>query len=417
MLVRVSDHSGPSTSDSRSQRQNVVQLGKYFPPQYFGGIEAMTQSSANALAMDYNITVICHSTDSKRHEETQSGYRVIRCATQFRRFSQPISLFMGFELRRSKPHLIHFHAPNFWGALMILLFCPKTPIVVTHHHDVEGRAFLKKLVLPLYHFLLKRTSAVFVNSKKNADASIDLSRNISRVVAIPHGINEHEYVIREADRKKLHEWKKLEFGERVLVGFVGRFVWYKGLSVLLQAVVPLPNVALLLIGEGPLMAELQREAQSLGIDDRVHFVGSIPQCEKVKYLYMMDMLVLPSTHSTEAFGISQLEALICGCPVISTNLDTGVADINIDDKTGLVVPARDVDAMTYAINRLAKDSKLRKTYGAQGYERASSHFSERNYFEKLRVEVAGALGIRSEPQSAATYGAAPNKMRGPTTRP
>ena len=74
----------------------------------------------------------------------------------------------------------------------------------------------------------------------------------------------------------------------------------------------------------------------------------------------MDMLVLPSTHSTEAFGISQLEALICGCPVISTNLDTGVADINIDDKTGLVVPARDVNAMTHAINRLAKDSKLRK---------------------------------------------------------
>jgi glycosyltransferase involved in cell wall biosynthesis len=116
--------------------------------------------------------------------EARDGYRVVRCGTQLKCFSQPISLLMGFELRKARPDLIHYHAPNLWSALMIVLFCPRTPIIVTHHADIEGRRLLKRIVMRLYHHLLKRTRCILVNSKKDVRTSTDLPRDLPRVLAV-----------------------------------------------------------------------------------------------------------------------------------------------------------------------------------------------------------------------------------------
>jgi glycosyltransferase involved in cell wall biosynthesis len=370
---------------------NVVQLGKYFPPRYFGGIEVMTELSARALAGRYNVTVICHNTHWSRMEEVRDGYRLIRCGTQFKGFSQPISLMMGLELRRARPDLIQFHAPNFWGVLMVLLFCPRTPVIVTHHADVEGRGLLKRLLLPLYHRLLKRAICVHVNSLKNVQLSRDLPRQLARIAAIPHGIDECLYEVAEAERGRIAEQKRQRFGNTLLIGFVGRLVWYKGLQVLFQAAAGLPDISLIVIGDGPLRNSLQEQANALNMGDRVHFIGAVSHAEKVKYFHMMDMFVLPSTHITEAFGISQVEAQACGLPLISTDLPTGVSDVNVDGATGLVVPAGDVQGLRAAIERLANNKDLRDLYGARGRERAHDLFSERNYRNRLRMEVERAF--------------------------
>src|ERR1700730_1182783 len=79
----------PATT--RSRRLNVVELGKHFPPQYFGGIEVMTELSARALASEYNVTVICHNIGIGRKEKSRDGYRIVRCSTQLKWFLQPIS--------------------------------------------------------------------------------------------------------------------------------------------------------------------------------------------------------------------------------------------------------------------------------------------------------------------------------------
>ena len=73
--------------------------------------------------------------------------------------------------------------------------------------------------------------------------------------------------------------------------------------------------------------------------------------DKVKFLHMMDIFVLPSTHITEAFGITQIEAQVCSRPLVSTNLPTGTSDINVDGVTGLVVPPGDTAALAAALLR------------------------------------------------------------------
>lgn len=369
----------------------IVQLGKYFPPHYFGGIEIMAELSARALAPAHDVTVICHNQTNARSEERRDGYRLIRCSTQAIAFSQPISLLMGFELRRIRPDLIHFHAPNFWAALMVELFCPGTPVIVTHHADVEGRTAIKKVVLPLYQRIVRRAKSILVNSLKNIKHSKDLPDHLNRAVAIPYGANAHDFAPGPDRIAAAAAAKREQFGDKVVVGFLGRFVWYKGVPVLLEAIAKVPDVRLLIVGDGPLKAELLKKTQELQISDRVHFAGSVSHEEKLKCLHMMDMLVLPSTHITEAFGISQVEAQLCAKPVIASNLPTGVSDVTVHGETGLLAPPGDADALAAAIAELAADPARRVDMGRRGRERALANYSEEIYVAKLNDEVRHVL--------------------------
>jgi glycosyltransferase involved in cell wall biosynthesis len=365
----------------------IVELGKFFPPYHFGGIEVVTELSALALAAHHDVTVICHNNRPICEEETRDGFRLIRCATEFSRYSQPVSLSMGRILRTSKPDLIHFHAPNFWAALMLEVYCPRVPVIVTHHADVQGRDFLKRLLLPLYRRVVRRARLVMVASERNVDQSVDLPKGLERVYELPSAVDERAYELSPTDHSQVEARKKRLFGDCIVVGFVGRLAWYKGLSVLLKAMSSLPELRLLLVGDGALRSQLQREAEGLGIADRILFAGSVSNAEKIKYFHMMDIFVLPSTHVTEAFGIVQIEAQLCGRPVIRTDLPTGVRDITIDGATGLVVPAGDVASLSDAIARLGRDRSLREQLGRRGRERAMSHFSRRTFAMRLNEAV------------------------------
>jgi rhamnosyl/mannosyltransferase len=302
-------------------------------------------------------------------------------------FSQPISLGMGAELRRARADLIHLHAPNFWAVLMVHLFCPSTPLIVTHHADVEGRRAIKTMALPLYRALARRAACIIVTSRKNIAHSKDLPRTLGNVAVIPCGLDPQKYALDSTDHAAARELKQRLFGNKFVLGFVGRFTWYKGLSVLLQALVRVPDVSLLLVGGGPCEQEILAQAEALGVRGRVHFAGKVSHRDKIILMHSMDAVTLPSTHVTETFGISQVEAQLCGRPVITTNLPTGVSDVTVDGVTGLVVQAGDVDALTQAISRMAENATFTKKLGQCGRERALAEYSEETYARKLCTEI------------------------------
>lgn len=83
---------------------------------------------------------------------------------------------------------------------------------------------------------------------------------------------------------------------------------------------------------------------SLGLEERVKFLGKVSN-EPLKYCYQIcDVFVLPSVEPTEAFGLVQLEAMAYGKPVINTLLPIGVSFVSIDGKTGLTVEPRNGDS-------------------------------------------------------------------------
>jgi rhamnosyl/mannosyltransferase len=364
----------------------IVQLGKYFPP-YFGGIERVTELSAKALARDHEVTVICHSHLQHRSEENHGSFKVIRCSTEAMPFRQPISIQMGRELQRLKPDLIHFHAPNFWSAAMIELFCPHVPLVVTHHADVEGRTLLKLMLKPLYWRLLRKAKRVFISSLRNAKYSRDLLPHLRTLTAIPFGLDHTKYKFATRELDAIAAERKARFGSDVIFGFVGRLVWYKGLSILVDSLAHLQNCQLVIVGDGPLLAELKAQAARLGLDRRVHFLGAIGDHEKRRAIQMADVLVLPSTHITETFGLVQLEAQLCKKPIITTDLPTAVSEITVHDVTGLIVRSGSIADLAAAMKKVAVDKRLREHLGANGYKRAVEHYIENRYMDRLSAEI------------------------------
>lgn len=134
------------------------------------------------------------------------------------------------------------------------------------------------------------------------------------------------------------------------------------------------DAKLVIIGEGPLRAELEREAASNGTSGRVIFLGEIHD-DLASYYHASDIFALPSCERSEAFGLVQLEAMACGRPVVNTRIDSGVPYASLDGVTGFTVEPRSSDAIAAALNRLLHDSELRTRMGRAARDRVVNEFA------------------------------------------
>jgi rhamnosyl/mannosyltransferase len=172
--------------------------------------------------------------------------------------------------------------------------------------------------------------------------------------------------------------------------FVGRLVYYKGVDVLIDAMAHI-HATLLIVGEGPLEAELRRRAVVRGIQDRVVFLGEVAAESLPAYYHASDVFVLPSVANTEAFGVVQLEAMAAGVPVVSTKLPTGVSWVNEDGVSGLLVAPGDPIALADSIGRLLADPVLRNRLGQNASRRAELLFSRDRMIESFKDVIEGAV--------------------------
>ena len=379
--------------------KHIVIIGKYYPPEW-GGVERYVYDVARFAAKTYRVTVLVHNKRNEDCIENHHNLKIIRCGTSTIVSGQPISRSMLMHLRALKPDLVHLNAPNFWAAAMLMIARYRGPLIITHHADVFGRPFIKRFVLPIYHHLVGRADCVVVNSTKNALCSTDLPRRAGPFVTIPHGLNEKIYQLDFPTKEDVARERVRLAGHAPLVGFLGRFVRYKGLSVIVDALAQLPGVHALMIGDGPLREQTVQRAKAAGIADRMHFLGSLDEQEKVRRLAMIDVLLLPSTDTTEAFGVVQIEAQLLGKPVIASRLPTGITDVTIDNETGLLIPPGDPDSLGRAITKLIADPDLRARFGENGRIHALKYFTldvfNRRFGELFDTVLSGKPVMTSE---------------------
>ncbi len=160
----------------------------------------------------------------------------------------------------------------------------------------------------------------------------------------------------------------IEVGPRPTVGCAARLEDQKRLDLLLAAIASLPGVRVMLVGDGSCRDDLGRQAEALGIADRVEFVGWVDDARP--YVAGLDAFVLPSRE--ESFPLTIVEAMLAGTPVVATDVGS-VSEAVIDGQTGLLVPPGDVPALTHAIDRVVSEPGL----GAQLAGRARTLAEER----------------------------------------
>lgn len=161
---------------------------------------------------------------------------------------------------------------------------------------------------------------------------------------------------------------------QTIVLFVGRLVPVKGVDRLVQAVATLPDVSLVVIGDGPLRPSLQQLARKLGA--RAVFLGQQGGEAKARWLGAADMLALPSLvlpdGRTESAPVVLLEAMAAGLPPIASDVG-GVADLIDDGNNGLLVQAGRVGPLRAAIARLSSQPDLARRLARQGLATAARH--------------------------------------------
>jgi rhamnosyl/mannosyltransferase len=193
------------------------------------------------------------------------------------------------------------------------------------------------------------------------------------VSVLPFGIDLRPYLSPTAEAQAAARQLRHEHGEPLWLA-VGRLVYYKGLHNALLALRSVPG-KLLVVGEGPLAAELRGLAGHAGVAERVVWRGRLSEQELIGAYHAATALWFPSNARSEAFGFVQVEAMASGCPVINTAIPaSGVAWVSQHEETGLTVPVDDPAALARAANRLLAEPGLRERLSHAGRVRACAEF-------------------------------------------
>jgi glycosyltransferase involved in cell wall biosynthesis len=347
----------------------VLHVGKFYPP-HMGGIETHLRDLCNQLCHSVDLRVIVANESRFETSEVLDGVPVLRVPTWATLASTPICPALIRAIRTFDDGIVHLHVPNPMSILAYLLSDHKGPLVVTYHSDMVRQKFLGTMFAPFLHWTLRRASAIIATSPNYIESSPVLVQYRNKCHVIPLGIPLENFQQPElAAVAALRE----KYGSRVIVS-VGRLVYYKGFQHLIRAMSRVRG-HLLIVGAGPLHAELTALAAELGISDRVHVLGKLGHQELVNCYHAAQVFTLASVARSEAFGISQIEAMAAGLPVVNTQLDSGVPFVSLHERTGLTVPCADPDALASAINALFDNDDLRTSYGRAARRRAHDEFS------------------------------------------
>jgi D-inositol-3-phosphate glycosyltransferase len=214
----------------------------------------------------------------------------------------------------------------------------------------------------------------------------------NRIHVLPFGID----IERFAAKPERHDARgRLHLPEHAFIcGTIGRYDLGKAQEYLLRAVASLKNAGLqihaLLVGEDTREEEqgygtyLRKLSADLGIGDYVHFR---PFLDDVETAYAaMDLFVLTSI--SETYGMVTIEAMASGLPVVATN-SAGTPDIVEQEKTGLLVPVRDVEALSGAIRRVFQNRDEAIALGLAAKNEARRRFSHHTYCEGIEAVLDG----------------------------
>ncbi len=360
----------------------VLMVGKFYPPEYVGGIEFSMYDLAMGLTKrGVEVDVIVTSNSDRTVTEDVEGVTVHRVRRVAKISEQPISITYPFVmrklLRQNNYDVVHLHFPYPGAELSCLFNRLRAKLVVTYHMDATFVMMAKQLYKPFMYACLRKADRILVSSDNLLKGAEHLNNYHDKSLVVPLFVKDDWF---DPPSRKAVEDLKIKYGSYLF--YAGRLYKTKGVNFLIQAVRNL-DCNVVIAGAGPELGAWKSLVEELGIEDRVFFVGSLEKARLKEFFYAAEVFCLPSISREESFGLVLIEAMAAGVPVIATELGTGTTYINKHEKTGLVVKPGDVDMLENAVKRLTSDKEFRERMGKASKERAEKVFSERVVVKRI----------------------------------
>ena len=343
-----------------------------------GGAEIYLQEIAERLVRDgHKVTIFCGNDGHNKRGEVINGVEIVRRGGLYTvviwGFVYYLIKFRGkYDVIIDSAKGVPFFTPLYVRKPIIGLVC--------HIHQEMFRTGLnfplRKLSMfmegKLMPFVYKKTTMLTISeSSRQAMEKIGLGKKKTIQIVVP-GVD----IVRAKVQKTTHP----------SIVYLGRLRSYKSVDILIKAfaevVKQIPEAKLTIAGDGETMKNLKNLTKMMGVEPSVKFTGRVTDEIRAKIFTKAWIAVQPSM--VEGWGITNIEANVCGTPVVASNVD-GLRDSIIDGKTGLLVPPQNVAVLAKVLKDLLIDQKYLGELSVNATEYAEQFSWERSTTEFLEV--------------------------------
>jgi glycosyltransferase involved in cell wall biosynthesis len=353
----------------------ILQIYKDFYPPTIGGIEKhLNLLSKKIHSLGIDVEVLVSNTRNRLDVDYVDAIKVTKIPQWGRLLSAPLNPTIGYWIRElgASCDILHFHLPNPTGVMGYLMSGLNKPVVVTYHSDIVRQRRASKLFSPFLRYFLSHDVAKIIATSQNIKENSNvLKQYTQKTDVIPLGIEVDQCML-FGDQANIQRLKE-KYDDKILL-FIGKFRYYKGLNVLIEAMCKI-DATLMIVGKGPCAGIIKEAVERYGLHEKIIFMNEVSDALLLDCIHASQMLILPSVEKSEAFGLVLLEAMACGKPVISTDLGTGTSFVNVHNHTGLVVSPKNISDLAQAVQQLLDKPEEKKKFGDNARKRAIEYFN------------------------------------------
>ena len=380
----------------------------YYTPHISGLTIYATRIIEGLIGRGHQVTVVTsHYDRDLPRREVIDGAQVIRPSVWLRVSKGVLmpSFFWHVARLLHRHDLLYLHLPQFEAAPVAIYarLAARKPIVTSYQCDIELPSGLaKRLFTGTVHLSHRLTAAlsdrIVATSQDYAEHSPFLRRYRHKVLAVyppcpapcPEG------------GEPLDVRRRYGLGDGPIVGFLGRFAEDKGVQYLIDSVPEVlrsfPDAHFVLAGQrekvfGERVYERLRPSIT-ALSDRLIFPGELPTEQLAEFFSACDVLVLPSINATESFGMVQVEAMLCGTPVVASDLP-GVREAVRATGMGEIATPRDAAALASAIVKVLRD-RGRYVKPRELIAEVFDPTKTVDFYEDLFLSLSGRPAVRRE---------------------
>jgi glycosyltransferase involved in cell wall biosynthesis len=344
---------------------NIAHFTNTYKPNVNGVSRSVSSFRKALTSLGHNVFVFAPG--ARKYEDREPfifRYAAVEIPQFNYAISLPVSSYVNWVLPRLKPDVIHSNHPLWLGDVaarkaekmeLPLVFTFHTRYTEYTHYVPLDQAFVKGVFAEWLARYLRRCQHVVTPSESIREILAEHGVT-ERVTTIPTGIDLKPF--QQADGTTIRArfgWEK-----KIVLLSIGRLAKEKNWERLLEAVAIVmskhDDIRLALIGDGPYRAALEKYAASLGVADKVMFVGRVPMDAVPSYLKVGDLFVYASL--TETQGLVTMEAMAAGLTVVAVDA-TGTRDVVQNGEDGLLTN-NDSQALADGILRVLENPQLRE---------------------------------------------------------